>query len=95
MEQNAWEESGTEQKRERGLYYFELLLFVILGFLLGIVVKTEAAKRITIGFDDYRVAPKSQGYDFNALEQELAKQQKDQGSGGSAAAAPGGSCQQQ
>jgi hypothetical protein len=31
------------------------LLIFILGFLVGVALKSEAQKRITIGFDDYLV----------------------------------------
>ena len=49
-------EIAGEPKKNRSRktdFYIELALFLILGVLIGIAIKTEAVKRITIGFDDY------------------------------------------
>lgn len=62
-------------KGGQGLY-FELALFLVLGFLIGVAVKTEAAKIITIGFNDYRIAPLTQDYDFNEIQKKLIEEQK-------------------
>lgn len=43
------------------------LLIFILGFLVGVAVKTEAKKRITIGYNDYQVSEMKQG--FNLMNQ--------------------------
>ena len=40
------------------------LLIFILGFLVGVAVKTEAKKRITIGYGDYLVSEMRQGFDL-------------------------------
>lgn len=40
------------------------LLIFILGFLVGVAVKTEAKKRITIGYNDYQVSGLKQGFDL-------------------------------
>ena len=66
-------ESGdtTSQKKND---YLEFALFLILGFLLGIVVKTEASKRITIGHDDYRVSASQQFYNINQLQTKLREE---------------------
>jgi len=55
-------------------FRFELALFLILGFLLGVVIKTEATKRITIGFNDGLVPSVKQSYDFEKINEELARQ---------------------
>jgi len=55
-------------------FRFELALFLILGFLLGVVIKTEATKRITIGFNDGLVPSVRQAYDFEKINEELAQQ---------------------
>ena len=54
-------------------FRFELALFLILGFLLGVVIKTEAVKRITIGFNDGSVPSLRQAYDFEKMREELGK----------------------
>lgn len=40
------------------------LLIFILGFLVGVAVKTEAKKRITIGYGDYLTADMKQDFDL-------------------------------
>lgn len=40
------------------------LLIFILGFLVGVAVKSEAQKRITIGFNDYLVSRYKQDIDL-------------------------------
>lgn len=52
-------------------FFIEIALVFILGILIGIAVKTEAAKRITIGFNDYQVKKASQNYDINKLGRDL------------------------
>jgi len=70
-------ESGAKRKSDVA---FELVLIFILGFLLGVTVKTEAAKRVTIGFNDYKIQQVTQGYDFAAMREELQKAQEQQNS---------------
>jgi hypothetical protein len=56
-------------------FYIELVLFLVLGILIGVAVKMEAAKRIAIGFDDYKMGIASQDYDINKLQDEILKKQ--------------------
>lgn len=46
----------------------EVLLYVTLGFLMGFTIKTEAGRRLTIGFDDYKIKESHQGYDLEAIK---------------------------
>lgn len=59
-------------------FRFELALFLILGFLLGVVIKTEAVKRVTIGFNDGEIESVRQGYDFEKIKADLANASKAQ-----------------
>ena len=61
-------------KKKKKDLIFELTLFFILGALIGITDKTEAAKKITIGFNDYQIPAKAQRYDLPALKSELLRQ---------------------
>ena len=63
---------------EKKNIYLELALFLILGFLLGIVIKTEASKRITIGFNDYQIGAYGPAYDINQLQKDINKQQAEE-----------------
>jgi hypothetical protein len=51
-----------------------LILTFVLGFLIGIAFKTEALKRITIGYEDYLMKIKSQNYNINEIQIALEKQ---------------------
>lgn len=62
------EEQNSKRKID---FRFELALFLILGFLLGVVIKTEAVKRITIGFNDSAIPSLKQSYDFEKIKEEL------------------------
>lgn len=50
---------------ERAINY---LLIFILGFLVGVAVKTEARKRITIGYGDYLLSEMKQDFDLTKPE---------------------------
>lgn len=67
-EENVSKEKPSKRKRD---FYIELALFLILGILLGIAVKTEAVKKVTIGFDDYRMKAAKQDYNIGELEKKL------------------------
>lgn len=75
----AEETSEEKAKRKKREWIFELALFFILGVLLGVTIKTEAVKRVTIGFNDYQIRPVQNAYNMNALKQTaLQKQQEAQ-----------------
>ena len=59
-----------DEKKKKADFYIELALFLILGILMGIALKTEAVKKITVGFDDYKMKFFSQNYDLNKLQDE-------------------------
>lgn len=65
----------SKPKKKRNDFYIELVLFFILGILVGIAAKTEALKRITVGFDDYKMKIERQDYDINELEIKLSQEQ--------------------
>ncbi len=50
------------------------LLVFILGFLVGVAVKTEAKKRITIGYGDYLTADMKQDFDLMKPEAKSAQE---------------------
>jgi hypothetical protein len=71
-------------------FYIELALILVLGFLIGVAVKTEANKRITIGFNDYKMMASSSQYDISALQASLAN--KNDSSGASQNSSDGAAC---
>jgi hypothetical protein len=71
-------EEQSENKKNRNDMIVELVLFFILGLLLGFTIKTEAAKRITIGFNDYKLGATKQSYDVPRMQQALLQQASQQ-----------------
>ncbi len=72
---------------------FEMVLLLVLGILVGFSVKTEAAKRITMGANDYMVTQRDvNAYDLNQVQKDLLAK----GETGSVATpqAAGGLCSQ-
>ncbi len=71
-------QQDPEKKKKRDMY-FEMTLFFVLGLLIGITFKTEAVKKITIGFNDYQIPTTIGRYDISKLKsnlmQEAAKSQ--------------------
>ena len=74
------EEETLEEKPKKGKYdfYVELGLFLILGILIGIALKAEAVKRITIGYDDYKMKIMKNDFDINKIEKDILQKQKDE-----------------
>ena len=74
------EEDTTKEKPRNKKYdfYVELGLFLILGILIGIALKTEAMKRITIGYDDYKMKIMKSDFDINKIEKDILQKQKDE-----------------
>lgn len=62
------DELGTEKKMS---FKSKMVWLALFGVLLGFVIKTEAAKRVTIGFEDYKIADIEKTYDINQLEKDL------------------------
>jgi len=75
IKENNAEAEGNLEKNQKKDFYIEVILMLVLGILIGVAVKTEAAKRITIGSDDYRMKFFADTYNLNNLEKELAKSQ--------------------
>lgn len=68
-------ESEVERaKKRRREAIFELGLFFVLGVLIGITLKTEAVKKITMGFNDYQIQKPAQSYDVSALKKKLEEE---------------------
>lgn len=65
-------------KKKRREVFFEMALFFVLGILLGITIKTEAVKRVTIGFSDYKIFSPSQRYNVQDLKKNLEQQAAEQ-----------------
>ena len=75
IKENNLEIENNSEKNQKKDFYIEVLLMLILGILIGVAVKTEAVKRITIGSDDYKMKFFASSYNLNDLEKELAKRQ--------------------
>lgn len=71
-------EKQEERKSSKTEFYIELALFLILGLLIGIAAKTEAVKRIAIGFDDYKMKIYQSEYNINSMQVEQAKKRAEE-----------------
>jgi len=71
------EPTVTKIRKRRNDFFIELALFLILGILIGVAVKNEAVKKITMGFDDYKMKIYKQDYDLNALQAKTIQDAKD------------------
>ncbi len=69
---------NKERKKGKTDLYVELVLFFILGVLIGVTLKTEAAKRITIGYNDYQMKIEKQDYNINQLQSDLTRKQAEE-----------------
>lgn len=67
----------TAKKKGRE-HWVEMILFFILGVLVGIAMKTEAVKKVTVGFDDYKMRIERQDYDINKLQADAAQKRQEQ-----------------
>jgi hypothetical protein len=64
-------------KKRRSEVRSRMVLIFLLGFLIGVAIKTEALKKITIGYNDYLMEIKPQSYDINQVQQTLQKEREE------------------
>lgn len=65
-------ESGDEGKKKN--YRTEVILILIIGLLLGVMLKAESLKRVSVGFSDYKVEGGAQGYDMDSIEKKMIEE---------------------
>lgn len=70
------ETTSASLQQEKLTFKNKLILLALFGALLGFVIKTEAAKRFTIGFEDYKLPAPEKTYDINQLEKDLLKKRE-------------------
>lgn len=71
------EDNGGNEKGKTD-FYIEIALIFILGVLIGIAVKTEAVKRITMGYNDYQIKIEDDRYSISQLEKDLISKQSNE-----------------
>ncbi len=88
------DEMQTKVERNRKMdMYIEFVLIFILGILIGIAVKTEANKKITIGFDDYQMKLYRPDFNIDQLQADTEKKDaQNQGGSGQDTSAIGATC---
>lgn len=64
-------------RKSKSEFRSRLILTFVLGFLIGIALKTEALKKITIGYNDYLMKIKTQSYDINGIQTKLQKEREE------------------
>lgn len=75
-----YEESKDEKPAKKGRvdFYVELVLFLVLGILMGVSLKTEATKKMTVGYNDYKMKIMKQDYNINQLQKDLLKKSQEE-----------------
>jgi hypothetical protein len=75
MEEKQMQSNERIRRSESKKHNYDVLsmgLFLVLGILVGFSVKTEASKRVTMGFGDYLLSQRDAGaYDINAIQKDL------------------------
>ncbi len=71
ISENISEEKQPVEKKFK--FRNKLALIFVLGFLIGIALKTEALKKITIGYSDYLMNIKTQNYNINQMQADLSR----------------------
>lgn len=79
------EETGDKLKNKKN-YHTEIILIFIIGLLLGIMIKAESLKKVSIGFSDYRVKGGSQEYKLDDIEKKLMEKAEKEQAGQAASA---------
>lgn len=60
-----------DKSKNKKNYHTEIILIFVIGLLLGIMLKAESLKKISIGFSDYKVTGGAQEYKLDEIEKEL------------------------
>jgi len=69
--QDAEVSQVDQEKNIKKSYRTEIFFIFVIGLLIGIMVKAESVKKISIGFNDYKVVAKTQEYNIEAIEKSL------------------------
>lgn len=73
VQQSGNKLEGGQLSELGGINLGRAILLIIIGFLIGISLKAQAIKTLTIGYDDYRLAKLKS--DFQLRESEAANSQ--------------------
>lgn len=63
------------RKSRKTELYIELGLIFMFGFFVGIAIKNEAEKKVTIGFEDYKMKMQPRSFLLNRMQDEIMSQQ--------------------
>ncbi len=59
-------------------FRIEIALILIVGILLGVMIKAESLKRVAVGFSDYKTRAEMHGYNIDRIEKELFEKIKEE-----------------
>jgi hypothetical protein len=75
--QDAEVSQVNQEENTKKNYRTEIILIFVIGLLVGIMIKAEAVKRISIGFSDYKTITNTQEYDIEAIEKSLFEESEE------------------
>jgi hypothetical protein len=67
--EEVWEGESTKEIHSE-TNYLKLAGLLVIGLILGAILKFQAANYITMGFDDYRLAENQTDFDLSSEEPE-------------------------
>ena len=79
-EGNVLMEEGEQKEKfipEEGNSKLKFVALFVVAVLVGVVIKTQAAKTITTGFDDYKVSELKTDFDLKKEEPAVSKEGQD------------------
>jgi len=71
---NEIKEATIIEGDDKRSFKVEIILTLILGVLLGFTIKTEALKRVTIGFNDYQLKNSVGAFNISEAERKLIEE---------------------
>ena len=77
-EKKEIKDAEIDQEDAKKNYRTEIILIFIIGLLVGVMVKAEAVKRVSIGFNDYKTVTRTQDYDIEAIEKALFEEAEEE-----------------
>jgi hypothetical protein len=71
------QEDQLQEGRGNGLFTIKNFIILLVGFILGYLIKTQAVQTITMGYDDYKISQWQSNTKNTNIEKEDSVQEKE------------------